>query len=109
MRGVVLLRPLLLAAPAALFFISFLLVPLINTGVLSLHGFSMVGGIDQTYSASNYAELLSDSYFWGVFARTVRIALWTTLAAVLIGTPEAYIISRMRAPWRGIFLLVALG
>jgi putative spermidine/putrescine transport system permease protein len=103
------LRPLLLTAPAALLFLVFLMAPLVNTFVLSLHGFSMSTGIDGAHSAANYMELLGDDYFWGVFARTVRIACWTTLFAVLIGTPEACIISRMRAPWRGIFLLVALG
>ena len=109
MKRSAMLRPLLLTAPAALLFLVFLLAPLVNTGVLSLHGFSMTGGIDDTHSAANYAELLGDDYFWGVFFRTARIAAWTTLVAVLIGTPEACIISRMRAPWRGIFLLVALG
>jgi putative spermidine/putrescine transport system permease protein len=103
------LRPLLLTAPAALLFLLFLLAPLVNTFVLSLHGFSTYTGIDGAHSAANYMELLGDDYFWGVFARTVRIAGWTTLFAVLIGTPEACIISRMRARWRGVFLLVALG
>ena len=27
----------------------------------------------------------------------------------MLGAPEAYILNRMRAPWRGIFLLVILG
>ena len=27
----------------------------------------------------------------------------------MLGAPEAYILNRMRAPWRGIFLLVVLG
>jgi putative spermidine/putrescine transport system permease protein len=44
-----------------------------------------------------------------MFLRTFRIALLVTLLTAVLGTPEAYILSRMRAPWRGIFLLVVLG
>jgi putative spermidine/putrescine transport system permease protein len=109
MMRLAMLRPLLLTAPAALVFLAFLLAPLFGTAMLSLHGFSMYTGIDGSYSAANYADLLGDEYFYGVFARTMRIAVLTTLVTVLIGAPEAYIINRMRAPWRGIFLLVALG
>jgi putative spermidine/putrescine transport system permease protein len=32
-----------------------------------------------------------------------------TLAAALIGAPEAYVLNRMRSPWKGIFLLIVLG
>jgi putative spermidine/putrescine transport system permease protein len=103
------LRPLLLTAPAAALFVLFLLVPLGGTAVLSLHGFGMYSGIDSSYSAANYRDLLGDDYFYGVFARTLRIGLLTTVITILIGAPEAYILSRMRPPWRGIFLLVALG
>ena len=37
------------------------------------------------------------------------MALLTTVICALIGAPEAYILSRMRDPWRSIFLLVVLG
>lgn len=33
----------------------------------------------------------------------------TTVVTVLIGVPEAYILSNMRKPWRSIFLLVIIG
>src|SRR5262249_50806288 len=36
-------------------------------------------------------------------------ALLVTLIAVVVGTPEAYILSRMAPRWRGIFLIVVLG
>ena len=32
-----------------------------------------------------------------------------TLICILIGAPEAYILSRMRKPWRSLFLLAILG
>jgi putative spermidine/putrescine transport system permease protein len=37
------------------------------------------------------------------------VALLVTLLTAVLGGPEAYILSRMRPPWRGMFLLVVLG
>jgi putative spermidine/putrescine transport system permease protein len=101
--------PYLLSGPALGLFAVLLLVPLIATALLSLHSFSMYKGIVEVYRLTNYRDILSDSYFYEIFGRTFRIALLVTLAAILTGAPEAYILSRMRAPWRGIFLIVVLG
>jgi putative spermidine/putrescine transport system permease protein len=101
--------PYLLSAPALLLYAVLLLVPLIATALLSLHGFSLYKGIDGTYSLANYLDIFGDSYFYEIFGRTFRIALLVTLISAAIGAPEAYILNRMRPPWRGIFLLVALG
>lgn len=101
--------PYLLSIPAALLFVIFLLLPLLGTVVLSLNAFSLTTGIQPVHDLANYIEIFTDSYFFDVFLRTARIAVLTTLACILIGAPEAMILTRMRAPWRGIFLLVALG
>ncbi len=37
------------------------------------------------------------------------MALGVTFICVLIGVPEAYILSRMRNPWKSIFLVIVLG
>jgi putative spermidine/putrescine transport system permease protein len=102
-------QPYLLSAPALLLYAVLLLVPLVATALLSLHGFSLYKGIDGSYSLANYLDIFGDSYFYEIFGRTFRIALLVTVIAAAIGTPEAYILNRMRPPWRGIFLLVALG
>jgi putative spermidine/putrescine transport system permease protein len=52
--------------------------------------------------------VLGDSYYYEIFFRTGWIAALTTLICVLVGAPEAYILSRMGKPWRSIFLLVIL-
>ncbi len=101
--------PYLLSAPALLLYAVLLLVPLIATALLSLHSFNLYKGIEDVYNLANYRDVFGDSYFYEIFGRTFRIALLVTVLSALIGAPEAYILNRMRAPWRGIFLLVALG
>lgn len=101
--------PALLAMPAALLLGFFLLIPLFATAVLSLQAFSLYTGIESVFNLDNYVEIFSDDYFHEIFFRTARVAALATVLAVLIGAPEALILMRMRAPWRGIFLLVALG
>ena len=101
--------PYLLSGPALLLYGVLLLVPLIATGLLSLHSFALYKGIIDVYNLANYRDIFSDSYFYEIFGRTFRIALLVTVLSALIGAPEAYILNRMRAPWRGLFLLVALG
>ena len=101
--------PYLLSGPALLLYGVLLLVPLIATALLSLHSFALYKGIIDVYNLANYRDIFSDSYFYEIFGRTFRIALLVTVLSALIGAPEAYILNRMRAPWRGLFLLVALG
>ncbi len=99
----------LLASPALLLFAAVVLVPLAMTLVLSFNDWGQYKGIENVFILKNWREVLGDSYFHEVFLRTFRIAVLVTLATALLGVPEAYILSRMRAPWRGLFLLVALG
>jgi len=101
------LTPYLLSAPALTLYLVLLFVPLVATALLSLHSFSLYKGIEDVYTLANYRDIFGDSYFYEIFARTFRIAFLVTVLAALIGAPEAYILNRMRAPWRGIFLLVA--
>src|SRR5690606_23142861 len=103
------LLPFLLSLPAALIFVIFLLLPLLGTFILSLQDFSLTTGIRPVYELANYIEIFTDSYFFDNFARTARIAVFTTLLSIAIGAPEALVLMRMKAPWRGVFLLVALG
>jgi len=103
------LAPYLLSAPGLLLFGILLLTPLVATALLSLHSFSMNTGIQDVYRLDNYRDIFTDSYFHGVFLRTFRIALLVTVVSIALGAPEAYILNRMRNPWRGIFLLIGLG
>jgi putative spermidine/putrescine transport system permease protein len=101
--------PYLLTLPALLLFVGVVLIPIAMTILLSFHDWGQYKGIEPVLILKNWREVASDGYFHEMFLRTFRIALLVTLLTAVLGTPEAYILSRMRAPWRGIFLLVVLG
>ncbi|WP_299847681.1 ABC transporter permease [uncultured Paracoccus sp.] len=98
-----------LSAPAAILIVAFLVTPILSTVLLSLREYSTYGGISDTISLLNYRDIFTDSYFAEVLLRTMKISLLVTLGALVLGVPEAYILYRMRSPWRNIFLLVVLG
>jgi putative spermidine/putrescine transport system permease protein len=100
--------PWALSAPAVLLFTCLLLVPLVLTAVLSFNVFDHATGVKNEYTLAHYVAVFTDEYYYGIFWRTFWIAGLTTIICLLIGVPEAYVLSRMGNPWRSIFLLVVL-
>ncbi len=102
-------RGYLLSAPALALFFGLLLLPLALTLVLSFNVFDYEIGVKGgEWTLAQYANLLTDSYFYEIFLRTFWISALVTLLCVVIGVPEAYILSRMGTPWRSIFLILIL-
>ncbi|AKM42667.1 ABC transporter permease [Burkholderia contaminans] len=98
----------LMCAPAFALFAALVLVPLAMTLVLTFYRFDPATGAIAAFQFGNYAEVLGSSYFHTIFLRTFGIAALTTAICVAIGTPEAYVLSKMRDPWRSLFLLAIL-
>jgi len=98
-----------LSAPALALYIGLLVLPLGLTLLLSFNVFDyQVGVKSDSYTLDHYIAVLTDSYFYEIFLRTFWISALVTLLCVLIGVPEAYILSRMGTPWRSIFLILIL-
>ena len=97
-----------LSAPALVLFALMVLLPLGLTALLSFQQYELDVGVKGGFTLASYAHVLGDSYYYEIFFRTAWVAALTTLICVLIGAPEAYILSRMASPWRSIFLLVIL-
>jgi putative spermidine/putrescine transport system permease protein len=100
--------PWLLSAPAFALFACLLLVPLALTVVLSFQVFDHATGVKNSFTLAHYTAVLTDDYYHRIFWRTFWISGLTTLICVAIGAPEAYVLSRMRNPWRSVLLLVVL-
>ena len=103
------LLPYALSLPAVAVLTVFMAAPLVMVLMLSFNSFTMATGIQPGFDLKNYVEVLGDSYFRTIFGRTFLLAMWVAGISILIGAPEAYVIHRMRPPWRSIFLLVILG
>jgi putative spermidine/putrescine transport system permease protein len=102
-------RGYLLSAPALLLFGGLLVLPLCLTLVLSFNVFDYSVGVkSDQWTLAHYLAVFSDSYFYEIFWRTFWISALVTLLCVVIGVPEAYILSRMGTPWRSIFLILIL-
>jgi len=103
------LNPWLLSAPALVVYATFLVVPLFLVFLISFFNFEFYGGIEQAFSLANYRDIVTDSYYYEVYARTFGVAAAVTVVSLLLGTAEAYVLSRMSNRWKGIFLMVVLG
>lgn len=101
--------PWLLSAPALVLYATFLIAPIASVFLISFFDFEFYGGIQVSFTLKNYIEILTDGYYYEVFARTFGVALAVTVACVIFGTAEAYVLSRMGTRWKGIFLMVVLG
>lgn len=101
--------PWWLSGPALALFIALLVVPLLLTAVLSFNVYDPASGPRAgEFTLAHYAQVFGDDYYHGIFWRTFWISALVTLICVLIGAPEAYVLSRMRNPWRSVLLLVVL-
>lgn len=100
--------PYALSLPSIALFGLMVLLPLALTALLSFQEFDAEKGVGAGFTLKSYALVLGDSYYYEIFFRTGWIAALVTLICVLVGAPEAYILSRMGKPWRSIFLLVIL-
>ena len=102
------IRPWLMSAPGILLFCGMLVIPLFLTAALSFSVFDHATGVKNEFTLEHYLTVFTDPYYHGIFWRTIWISALTALICMLIGVPEAYILSRMRHPWRTIFLLILL-
>lgn len=101
--------PYWLVAPGLLVFLGLVIIPLGMTALLSFYDWGQYKGIVAEFTLKNWIEIATDSYFFEIFLRSFRIALLVTLATMLIGVPQAYILRRMSPGWRSVFLFVVIG
>lgn len=103
------LLPYWLSAPGTLAMLAFVALPLVLTLVLSLYPFVPGTGVGEGLTATHYLDIARDEYFHTIFVRTFGMALLVTALCVLIGVPEAYVLSRLSARWRAVSMVVVLG
>jgi len=102
-------KPYGLSLPGVLMMLVFLAVPLVITMSLSLYPPLPDGGVGEHLTLANYRDVLGDSYFLGIFGRTLAMAALVTLICILVGVPEAYVLSRLSERWRAVSIVIVLG
>ena len=91
--------------PTVLWLAAFLMIPLIYVIGITFLTKNAYGGVDFTFTLSNYASLFQSEYA-KVFFDSLLLSLETTVICLLVGYPFAYIIAN--APRKGKPVLVLL-
>lgn len=101
--------PYWLSAPGALVMLGLVAVPLIMIFSLSFHALQPDGNISEWLTLQNYAHIVFDHYYQQIFVRTFLLAIVVTGVCILVGVPEAYVLSRLSSGWRAMSIVVVLG
>ncbi|MFL6557600.1 MAG: ABC transporter permease [Bacillus sp. (in: firmicutes)] len=99
---------LLLLLPTFGIFIFFFLLPLFFLFITSFKTFDAASGIGNDWTLQNYIKFITDKFYLGVVWRTVKIALITTLAAIVISFPVAYQITKAKGRIKNYLTLLVL-
>lgn len=101
--------PYWLASPGMLMALTFVALPLVIMLSLSFYSYLPGGAVSDQATLDNYTSVLTDSYYYSIFARTFGMALLVTILCILIGVPEAYVLSRLSPRWRAMSIVIVLG
>ncbi|MBU1336950.1 MAG: ABC transporter permease subunit [Alphaproteobacteria bacterium] len=66
------------------------------------------GTVQLTLHLNNYIRLFTDSLYVAAYLNSIKIALISTIIALLIGYPMAYAIARAPERWRNILLMLVI-
>lgn len=95
--------------PAGLFLLGLFLVPLISTFVLSLRPTDSFYEPLPGFSAQQYANVFTSSYYSGTLLYTVRMALIVTLSCAILAFPVAWLLINARSRWmRTLIMLIVV-
>jgi putative spermidine/putrescine transport system permease protein len=96
--------PLSLGLPLGLFFIAFVLAPMLLLGWISLHNDTAMAqaGVGQ------YAKFLTDRFNLAVLGNTLWLGVEVTVLTVLIGFPLAYLYTLAPGRWQGPLMLLII-
>lgn len=105
----------LLLGPVTVFLGIFFLGPLVIMMITSLLAPGLYGGVEWEYYPHNFGRILGfadpafedfDPVYLAIFFRSVRIALATVLATLLVCYPAAFQISRLSERWKNFCLFL---
>lgn len=96
-----------MVGPTALWFLLFLVIPLIYVCVISVMTRSMYGGVKWIFSLESYRSLINPMYL-RIIWNSVVLAFQTSLICLLAAYPFAYILAKMKPVARGFCILFVM-
>jgi putative spermidine/putrescine transport system permease protein len=101
--------PYLLVLPLFILMVVFLVIPLMNSLLMSFAHYVAPAVYDtNTFTLENYSKFVSTQNYLTTLWRTLRISLLSTLFCLLLGYPAAYYIAKLDGRKQQLFLLVYL-
>lgn len=97
-----------LLLPSALLFTLFFGLPFGVMVVISVLTGNPLLDDEVSFTTEHYARIVQDTYHLEVIWTTIRVGLWTTVFALLVGYPLAHWMARMRSRLGSVLLLMAV-
>lgn len=97
-----------LIAPIAIFYTIFLIAPIAVFLTMSVFTFDAFALYKVELTGQNFTRLLFDPFYRAIIGLTLKVAMMTTAASLLVSYPLAYLLSRTRSAWRGILLFLVV-
>ena len=97
-----------LVAPATIFVAVGLLIPIAILLRYSLNAFVPGQFMVEALTADNYVKFFTDPFYLNVLWRTVRVAVVTTLACLILGFPLAYVLARTETRWKSLLIMLVV-
>jgi ABC-type spermidine/putrescine transport system permease subunit I len=98
----------LLLTPIAAIYLVALVAPISFFLVMSVFRYSALDLWVPTITGENFARLLGESYHRAIIARTLKIALLTTVGCLAVGYPLAWYLARTTSAWRGVLMFLVI-
>ena len=98
-------HPVALLAPGVAWLVLFGLAPVGFMLVMSFWK-SSIFGTTPDLNIGNYVRLVDSPLYGGLLLKTLRIALASTLIALVISYPVAYFLTRLPPRWKAMFVLL---
>ena len=93
--------------PAVLWLLAFFFLPLLLVLAISFASRGPYGGVQWSFSVTNYMMIL-DPLYLQIYGRSLLLAAATTVMCLLIGYPLAYFIARAPTRRQGVWLLLVI-
>ena len=91
-------------APGLLFIVAIFVLPALSLVRISVWEFEAGALMRPGFTLSHYAAFLTDPFYLGKIALTIRVALVVTLATLVLALPVAYFLVRRRFAGKGLLI-----